>query len=58
MIIKGQGHSLTLVQGHSLETARLIEAKFHVAPLWNGEWKIVFKWFLSHDQVGRHAHIW
>ena len=40
MNIKGQGHSLTLVQGHSrfttysnffsLETARPIEAKFHV----------------------------
>ena len=39
MNIKGQGHSVTLVQGHSdstfsnlfsLETARLIEAKFYV----------------------------
>ena len=44
MNIKGQGHSLTLVQGHSystwsnffsLETAGPIEAKFHVEPLWN-----------------------
>ena len=42
--IKGQGHSLTLVQGHSdstfanfssVETARLIEAKFHVEPPWD-----------------------
>ena len=39
MNIKGQGHSLTLVEGHSdstfssffsLETAKLIEAKFHM----------------------------
>ena len=39
--IKCQGRSLTLVQGHSdstfsnffsLETAKLIEAKFHVEP--------------------------
>ena len=41
MNIKGQGHSLTLVQGHSdstfsnffsLETARPIKDKFHVQP--------------------------
>ena len=45
MNIRGQGHSLTLVQGHSesafsnfffLETARPIEAKFHVEPQWDG----------------------
>ena len=45
MNIKGQGHSLTLVQGHSdstfsnffsLETAGPIEAKFHVECLWDG----------------------
>ena len=45
MNIKGQGHSLTLVQGHSdstfstffsLGTARQIEAKFHVEPPWDG----------------------
>ena len=44
MNIKGQGYSLTLVQGHSdptfsnlfsLETARQIEAKFHVEPPWD-----------------------
>ena len=44
--IKGQSHSLTLVQGHSdstfssffsLETARLIEATFHVQAPWDGE---------------------
>ena len=48
MNIKSQGHSLTLVQGHSdstfsnfffLETARLIEAKFHVEPPWDGRIK-------------------
>ena len=46
MNIKGQGHSLTLVQGHSdstfsnffsLETAGPIETKFYVAPPWDGE---------------------
>ena len=46
MNIKGQGHSLTLVQGHSdystfsnfffLETAWPIEAKFYVEPPWDG----------------------
>ena len=44
MNIKGQGHSLTLVQGHSeltfsnfffLETAKPIEANFHVEPQWD-----------------------
>ena len=43
----GQGHSLTLVQGHSdstfsnffsLETARQIEAKFHVDSPWDGSY--------------------
>ena len=46
MNLKGQGHSLTLVQNHldstflnffSLETARPTEAKFHVEPPWDGE---------------------
>ena len=45
--IKGQCHSLTLVQGHSditfanffsLETAGPIEAKFHVEPPLVGSW--------------------
>ena len=44
MHIQGQGHSLTLVQGHSdstfhlffsLETAKPIEAKFHLYPPWD-----------------------
>ena len=48
MNIKGQGHSLTLIQGHSdstfsnffsLETAGPMEARFHVEPLWNGGMK-------------------
>ena len=43
-IIKGQGHSLTFMQGHSgstfsnffsLETLKQIEAKFHVEPPWD-----------------------
>ena len=49
MNIKGKGHSITLLQGHSdstfsnffsLETARPVEAKFHVKPPWDGELKI------------------
>ena len=49
MNIKGQGHSVTLVQGHSdstfanffsLETAKLIEAKFHMEPPWDGGTKV------------------
>ena len=49
MNIKGQGHSLTLVQGHSdsifsnvffLETAWPIEAKFYVEPPWDGWMKV------------------
>ena len=44
MNIKGQCHSMTLVQGHSdstfanfffLETAGPVEAKFHVEPSWD-----------------------
>ena len=49
MIIKGQGHSMTLVQDHSdstfanffsLEMARQIEAKFDVEPPWDRGTKI------------------
>ena len=49
MNIKGQGHSLTLIQGHSdsifsnffsLEIARPTEAKFHVEPPWDGRMKV------------------
>ena len=49
MNIKGQDHSLTFIQGRSdstfsnffsLETARPIEAKFHVEPPWDR----VMKW--------------
>ena len=49
MNIKGQGHSLTFIQGHSdstfsnffsLETAMPIEAKFHVEPPWNRGTKV------------------
>ena len=46
MNIKGQGHLLTLVQANldsvffSLETARPIEAKFHVDHPWDGGTKI------------------
>ena len=49
MNIKGQCHSLNLVQGHldssfsnffSLETAWPIEAKFHMEPPWDGRTNI------------------
>ena len=49
MNIKGQGHSLTSVQGHSystfsnffsLETAGPIEAKFYVEPQWDQKMKV------------------
>ena len=50
MHIKGQGHSMTLVQIHSdnsqhflfffLGTARLIEAKFHLESPWDGGTKV------------------
>ena len=49
MNIKGQGHSLIFIQGHSdstfsnffsLETARLIEAKFQMDPPWDGVMKV------------------
>ena len=49
MNIKGQGHSLTLVQGHSdstysdffsFEIARPIEAEFYVEPPWDWGTKV------------------
>ena len=49
MNIKGQGHSLTLVQGHSdssfsnvffFKTAKQIEAKFHTDPPRDGKTKV------------------
>ena len=49
MNIKGQGRSLSFVQGDSdstfsnffsLETARPVEAKFHVEPPWDGIMKV------------------
>ena len=49
MNIKGLGHSLTLVQGNlestfsnflSLETAKPIEAKFHMEPPWDWRTKV------------------
>ena len=49
MNIKGQGHSLTFIQGHSdstftnffsLRTSRPIEAKFHLESPWDGGMKV------------------
>ena len=37
---KGHGHSLTFSNFFSLETARLIEAKFHVELPWDGRMKL------------------
>ena len=62
MNIKGQGHSLTFVQGHMdstfsnffcSETARPIEANFHMEPPWDVRNENLFKCSRSHD----HAHI-
>ena len=50
MNIEGQGHSLTLVQGHSdstvsnlfsLETARPIEANFRMESPWDGGMNVI-----------------
>ena len=52
MNIKGQGHSLTYIQGHSDSTfsnffcsdnARPIEAKFHTEPPWDVGNEYLFK---------------
>ena len=49
MNIKGQGHSLTFIEGHSdstfsnflsLETARPFEAKLYVEPPWDKGMKV------------------
>ena len=62
MNIKGQGHSLNFVQGHSdstfsilfcSETARPIETKFHMEPPWDVWNENLFKCSRSHD----HAHL-
>ena len=67
MDIKGQAHSLILVQGHSdstflnffsLETAKPIEAKFYVKLQLDRMNKELFQLSRSHDQCGRHAHLW
>ena len=53
MNIKGQGYSLTLVQGHLdssfsnfffLQTALPTEATFYVEPPWDGGMIRLFKW--------------
>ena len=60
MNIKGQGHSLAFVQGHSdatfsnflcSETARPIEAKFHMEPPWDVGNENLFKCFRSHTML-------
>ena len=40
----------------SVETAGPIEAEIHMEPPWGNE--NTYKCFMSHDQDGRHAHIW
>ena len=61
--LKGQGHSLIFIQGHSdstfsnfscSETARRIEAKFLMEPPWDVGNENLFKCSRSHD----HAQIW
>ena len=67
MNIKGQGHSLTLDQGHlhstfsnffSWETTMPIETKFHMDPPWDGVMKVYSNGPGQDDQDGRQAHIW
>ena len=63
MNIKGQGHSLTFIQGHSdstfsnfccSETAKPIDTKFHMEPPWEVRNENLFQRSRSHN----HAHIW
>ena len=45
----------------SSETAWPIKTKFYVEQPWEGGTKVyesLYKWSRSHDQDGRHAHIW
>ena len=42
----------------SSETALPIKAKFYVEPPWEGGTKVCINGPGSHDQDGRHAHIW
>ena len=67
MNIKGQGHSLTLVQVHldstfskflSVETAGPIEAKLHVEPPYDRRTKVCSNGLGHMTKYGRHAHIW
>ena len=60
MNIKGHGHSLTFVHGHSDSTfsnsfssdiARPIEAKFNMAPPWDVGNEKLFKCSSSHDHA-------
>ena len=64
---KGRCNSRTFVQGHSdstfsnffsLETATLIETKFHVEPPWDGVIKVNTKGLCHMIKNGRHVHIW
>ena len=60
MNIKGQGHSLTFVQGHSdstfsnffcSEIFRQIEAKFHMEPPWDVGNENLLKCSRTHDHA-------
>ena len=52
---RSSGHSdSTFSSFFCSETARPIEAKFHMAPPWDVGNENLFKYFRSHD----HAHIW
>ena len=66
MDIKGQGYSLTFVEGHSdskfsnffsLETARPIETKFYVEPSCDEGIKININNLCHMTKDGHHAHI-
>ena len=66
MSIRGQGHYLTLAKGHSdfkkkLGFSRKLLSNFEsysYESLWVNENENLYKRMESHDQDGRHAHIW
>ena len=65
--VKGQGHSLTLVQGRSdstysnffsLEPDRLIEVRFHKEPPWDGRMKVSSNGFCHMTKMATMPLTW
>ena len=51
-------HPSTISNDFSSETTGPIATKLHIQPSDTLGKKKLFKWSGSHDQHGRHAHIW